>query len=130
MANIGHSIPSCDDACVTDATGIAALCVAAISGAASVYAVTISRRALRWEQNRVKPNVDVRFGHVMQLAMKAGPGSKFSSSYTARVNVINLGETTEFIHMLRLEDPVTGREWTIPRLPIRNSNLMLGGQQR
>jgi len=99
---------------MSDALSIAALGVAAVGGGSSVYAVVISRRALALEQSKTEPRIEIVRGHA--TAHKNIPRIQFLDEpikpdplfYELTVNVINSGETTEYVHTLLVETATTG----------------------
>jgi hypothetical protein len=95
----------------TEGLSIAALAVAALGGASSIYAVVISRRALRWEQDRNETKVTIAFGHATNFKAFArvinlndpSPIPPEPMFYELTVSVVNSGETTEFVKTLWVE---------------------------
>jgi hypothetical protein len=93
---------------------IAALLVAGVGGGSSAYAVVISRRALRREEERDATKITISFGHVtafknfpriLSLDRPIPPDPMF---YELAVNVINGGATTEFVKTLWIESGEDG----------------------
>jgi hypothetical protein len=101
-----------------DIFSIAALVIAAVSGGSSFYAVVISRRALRWEQqrdqDRSEPKVTIEFAHAAELRdesmrLDIKNANQPRLYYQLTINVVNSGETTEFLKTLWVEPTAGGQ---------------------
>jgi hypothetical protein len=95
-----------------EAISIAALAVATVGGASSAYAVVISRRVLRLEEQRdrarAESKVSISFGHATAL----GFGDNTAEDqlfYELTINIINEGQSPEFVKTLWVE-PAAGGE--------------------
>lgn len=97
----------------TDALGIAALTVSAVSAAGVVYSVVVSRQALEWQRRRDAergtPQIRVEFEHAstpMRLGFDVLDDSDprpMPLFYELTVSVVNVGETTEHVKTLWIE---------------------------
>ena len=106
------------------ASDIIAIATAAVSAAISTYAVLISRRALKHEEQQAEPNVTVAIEHE-----KAEPGIGWDRSETDRfykltVEIANNGETDEYVKSVKIEQD--GQE-PIDCTPRENTKLAKHG---
>lgn len=86
-------------------TADVALIISAVAAAASVYAVLVSRRGLVWQQRRdaerrtpsLQVNLSQGSGTNDMVIMRLDDDQPLRWYYRVSVNVVNAGETTEFL---------------------------------
>ena len=91
---------------MSNAVSIVALVLAAVSTATAIYAVKTSRAALSLEEAKAETNVTIKLWHAAQevhelltIGDRPEPRKKF---YELEIEVVNNGETTEFVTELYL----------------------------